>query len=263
MAKTIDDSRTLVSHYLAAAATLSWVRLICFGSLKKYMPEDMTILNNTINVNIPNMIKRAQAEHEAGIVKDRLTVFDSLIESDLPVEEKSVYRLTGEGIALLSAGTETTSWTLSVTTFHLLNNPSVRARLAAELEKAVPDPLHLPPWSTLEKLPYLSAVINEGLRLSYGVSGRTSRIPTEEDLHYHGTWTPQESSIQVTVDYIIPRGTATSMSSYITHHDEAIFPDSHEFLPERWFDENGVWRKDLERCLLSFSKGTRQCLGIK
>lgn len=230
--------------------------------LRKYMPEDMTILNNTINVNIPNMIRRAQKEHEAGIVKDRLTVFDTLLDSDLPAKEKSFHRLTGEATALLSAGTETTSWTISITTFHLLNNPLIQTRLMTELEKAVPDSLHLPPWSTLEKLPYLRAVINESLRLSYGVSGCTSRIPTEEDLHYHGTRTPQGSSTPVTVDYIVPRGAAASMSSYMIHHDETIFPNSHEFLPDRWFDEKGVWRKDLEHCLLSSSKGSRQCLGI-
>ncbi|CZR51463.1 related to trichodiene oxygenase cytochrome P450 [Phialocephala subalpina] len=232
--------------------------------LRKYMPEDMTILNKTLHVTIPRLVRQAQAEYEAGIVKAIPTVFDALYESDLPPEEKSVYRHTGEALILLSAGTETASWTLSVTTFHILNNPSILSRLTAELEKAVSDPRKLPTWSTLENLPYLSAVINEGLRLSYGIVGRTSRVPVEEDLHYHGTWTPPlgSSSAPVTVSYIVPRGTAASMSSYITHHDEMIFPDSHEFLPDRWFDENGLWRKDLERCLLSFSKGSRQCLGM-
>jgi hypothetical protein len=31
-------------------------------------------------------------------------------------------------------------------------------------------------WVELEKIPYLKGVIMEGLRLSYGVSGRTPRI---------------------------------------------------------------------------------------
>jgi cytochrome P450 len=65
------------------------------------------------------------------------------------------------------------------------------------------------------------------------------------------------------IDYIIPRGTAIGMSSWIMHHNEVIFPNSTMFIPERWLDEKGQQRKDLEQYLLSFSKGSRQCLGMK
>jgi cytochrome P450 len=47
------------------------------------------------------------------------------------------------------------------------------------------------------------------------------------------------------------------MTSYDVHHDEAVFPDSHQFKPERWIQNPG-----LERYLVSFGKGTRQCLGM-
>ena len=54
-----------------------------------------------------------------------------------------------------------------------------------------------------------------------------------------------------------------SMSAVVMNHNESVFPDSHEFIPERWLDAQGQRRKDLDRCLMSFSKGSRQCLGIK
>jgi cytochrome P450 len=47
------------------------------------------------------------------------------------------------------------------------------------------------------------------------------------------------------------------MTSVLIHHDESIFPDSHEFRPERWIEN-----PRLDRYLVSFSKGSRQCLGI-
>ena len=56
---------------------------------------------------------------------------------------------------------------------------------------------------------------------------------------------------------------AISMGAFVMNHVESVFPDSYEFIPERWLDAQGQRRKDLDRYLLSFSKGSRQCLGIK
>jgi cytochrome P450 len=45
------------------------------------------------------------------------------------------------------------------------------------------------------------------------------------------------------------------------HHNESIFSQSHTFSPERWTtQEDGG--KALERYLVSFSKGSRQCIGM-
>lgn len=95
--------------------------------------------------------------------------------------------------------------------------------------------------------------MNEGLRLSYGVSARTARIATGEDLVYRGEWNKKD------VEYVVPRGYAVGMSTAITHHDENLFPDSHRFLPERWIDSQN--RPD--RGLMSFGKGSRRCLASK
>lgn len=208
------------------------------------------------------MIKETKAEIDAGIVRERDTVFASLFLSNLPDEEKSVARFAGETAALFGGGTETTSWTLAVITYYLLTQPDTLKKLTKELRTVVDDPKSLPSWSTLEQLPYLSAVLTEGLRLSYGVSARTARIATEEDLMYHGTWTPKGSESPVNLEYVVPRGMAIGMTSTIMHHNEDIFPDSHSFIPERWLIK-GQPRRDMERSFFTFSKGSRQCLGMK
>lgn len=140
-------------------------------------------------------------------------------------------------------------------TYHVLTNPEIFEKLRQEVKQAVPDPRHLPHWATLEKLPYLSGVIHEGLRLSYGTSTRTPRVPTEEDLVYQG------GGEKKTFRYVIPRGYAIGMSAFISHHDETLFPESHIFQPERWLDPQR--RKELDRGFLAFSKGSRACLGMK
>ena len=53
-----------------------------------------------------------------------------------------------------------------------------------------------------------------------------------------------------------------SMSHYFVLMDPEIFPDPESFKPERWIraSEQG---QNLTRFLVSFSKGSRNCLGIK
>ncbi len=61
------------------------------------------------------------------------TVFHELLSSKLPEEEKNIERLTEKAITLVTAGSETVSWTLSVATYHLLTDPRVLRNLKAEL----------------------------------------------------------------------------------------------------------------------------------
>ncbi|KAI1386875.1 cytochrome P450 [Hypoxylon trugodes] len=229
--------------------------------LKDYLPEGTRLLIRTLNIDMPNRIMKTKQDVDAGIVRDRKTVFGELLYSDLPPKEKSVRRLADEAAAVLGGGTETASWTLSVLTYHLLAQPHILAKMADEMQTVVSDPKRLPPWTVLEKLPYFTAVLQEGLRLSYGIAARTTRVPTEEDLVYRGVWMPAGAEKPAQVSYIIPRGYGIGMSAVMMHHDEELFPDSHRFLPERWLDQNGQRRKELDRYLLSFSKGSRGCLG--
>jgi cytochrome P450 len=94
----------------------------------------------------------------------------------------------------------TFQWTLSVISFYILSQPTIQAKLASELQHTDPTTLS---WAVLEKLPYLSAVVAEGLRLSYGVSTRIPRVPRDEHLVYRG-----EVKGHGKVEYVIPKGTA-------------------------------------------------------
>lgn len=54
------------------------------------------------------------------------------------------------------------------------------------------------------------------------------------------------------------------MTSVLIHQNPDIFPDPLTFVPERWINDKDRKAEDrLDRYLLSFSKGSRQCLGIK
>lgn len=89
------------------------------------------------------------------------TIFDEIMNSKLPPEDLSQKRLQNEAMSMVGAGIETTKWALSVACFHILNNPRVLQRLRRELNIAIPDPANIPPTGDLERLPFLTACIEE------------------------------------------------------------------------------------------------------
>ncbi|KAL9104891.1 MAG: hypothetical protein Q9163_000208 [Psora crenata] len=191
-------------------------------------------------------ISRVSEAHNEG--KDSRTVFDEILDSKLSEEDKKPLRLLQEAQNFSIAGTETTSWILSIMTVHLLSNPRVLTHLRTELKAALPDvsaPLSI---KGIEQLPYLSAVITEGFRLALGTSQRQTRISPNEVMTFN------DGKKQ----WHISPGTPVGIAAPLIHHNPDIFADPLEFCPER-FIEN----PQLKRYLLTFSQGSKQCLGMQ
>ncbi|KAK2728881.1 cytochrome p450 [Colletotrichum kahawae] len=91
------------------------------------------------------------------------TVLFSLLSLNLPAEEKTTERLSGEANVFLAARTKTTATVLSLCIYHLLKNLDIMARMRAELLAVVKDLEALPDWFVLKQLLYLTAVIKETL----------------------------------------------------------------------------------------------------
>jgi hypothetical protein len=83
------------------------------------------------------------------------TVFHGIYQSTLPIEEKSLNRLSQEGLVMIVAGSESTSRTLMLATYYLLTTPSAMENLKKELLEAMPDPSVVPHVKVLESLPWL------------------------------------------------------------------------------------------------------------
>jgi cytochrome P450 len=54
-----------------------------------------------------------------------------------------------------------------------------------------------------------------------------------------------------------------SITPVIIQYNEAVFPDPKAFKPERWILEDRRPNYALDRQLIAFSRGSRQCLGIQ
>lgn len=198
---------------------------------------------------------------------ERTTIFHELINSEaLPPEEKTLQRLVDEGQTLIAAGQETTSFLLQTVTYHALANPAIYSQLRAELRREVKDTMNAS-VAQLERLPYLRAVVQEGHRFAHGVVGRLQRISPDAPLYYHDSnKTPNKDGGR---DWVIPAGTPVSMTSMLQHRDPTQFPNPDVFDPERWLvppspssDNRRQGVAELEKYLVPFSKGTRNCLGM-
>ena len=180
----------------------------------------------------------------------RQTIFTTLLTEENQPEGYRVpttWELKDEAYSVLVAAADTTGNAMTVAAFNVLYNQDIYRKLAAELQEAFPDPTSELPFVVLEKLPYLTAVIKEGLRLSFGVIGRLPRVVPSPGATFHG--------------HFLPAGTVVSMSCWMMHRDESVYPDPMRFDPERWLQGPEEFRR-LEKNIVSFGKGSRQCVGM-
>ena len=174
------------------------------------------------------------------------TIFHEFLTTDaLPAQDRTIPALRGQLEELIGAGTEPTAHAMRIITYHLSTSPRILAKLRAELDGLKTSSSHTINLQDLKSLSYLTAVIQEGLRLSYGVATRIPRIATDRVLEY-GTWK-------------IPPGTPVSMTPALLWHEEAMFPDSNTFSPERFLSADG--KEKMEACWAPFLRGARSCLG--
>lgn len=128
---------------------------------------------------------------------------------------------------------------------HILRNPEVQQRLVDEVCTAWPVLDQAPSYEVIEKLPYLTAVIKETLRMALPLPAGLPRV------------VPSSGAVISGVE--IPGGTVVSQSALFVSFSEEIFARPCQFLPDRWLQPES---KALENWLVAFSKGPRSCLGI-
>jgi len=150
-------------------------------------------------------------------------------------------QLRDEAITIFLAGHETTANALSWTWMLLAQNPTVEAKLHAELDSVLRG--HAPSLDDVPNLPYTGHVITESMRL-YPPAWGMARIAIE-DTEIAG--------------YPIPKGCGVSLAQWVVHRDPRWFDAPMEFRPERW---EGDLLKRLPRfAYFPFGGGPRQCIG--
>ncbi len=146
--------------------------------------------------------------------------------------------LHDELITLLVAGHETTASALTWALYWVHHLPDVHDKLLHELNSLADNS----EASEIAKLPYLTAVCQETLRIYPIVISGFFRI--------------LKAPFQV-MGYQLEPGTPLIPSIYLTHHREDIYPEPKRFRPERFLE-----RQFSQYEYLPFGGGNRRCIGM-
>jgi len=209
-------------------------------------------------------------------------MFDTLMDPNRQ-ERLTVSQLKSEAEDILVAGSDTTATTLTYACVHLARQPHLWERLYREISPVYGPLDQIPPLRQLENISLLVACVKESMfvpslfsncSIMLNVSPGTNFLPRWAGLRLAAPspsylWrTVPEEGYQLTCGdkgYFVPADTTIGMSAWVEQFDKDIFPDPEEFKPSRWLGpDNGTSgpRGNLDRYLVAFSKGTRQCGGM-
>jgi hypothetical protein len=151
------------------------------------------------------------------------------------------------------AGSDTTATAIRVTFLHVISSPYIYSTLRKEIDNA--SPLSSPITDAeAKRLPYLQAVIEEGLRYWPPIGLLASKIVPKGGATINGFFLPEDSSIGVS-------------TMGIQRSKEIFGPDADEFRPERWLSfGEGEAEKAREKRMRStvdlvFASGKYTCPG--
>ncbi|KAH8802761.1 cytochrome P450 [Xylogone sp. PMI_703] len=209
-------------------------------------------LPNTVFIWLEWAIEKCFANEH---VSNSMDIVDSFVSSvtDVAPEKPDSYagRLTGIDLDitevkaqckdLMFAGTDSTGMNLATICRQLALHPHKYQFLYDELhanKKAGSE------RQEIQGLPYLSAVIKEGLRISMANPTRLPRVVPPEGWTFKGVH--------------FPGGSIVGCGAYELHLNPEVFPNPHEFQPERWLESNVT--AEAAKHWFAFGAGPRACI---
>jgi len=173
-------------------------------------------------------------------------VADAIVQhqlDDSPDKQELVRAVKDSAGTLYAAATETTSTTVVIFVYLMMNHPDVQRRAQTEIDRVV-GRQRLPDFDDRASLPYVEALLRETMRWHPVTPIGLPHAPTEDDV-YRG--------------YHIPRGVMMLPNLWSMSRNEEKYPDPELFMPERFLREDGTLNDDKLSWVFGF--GRRICPG--
>ncbi|XP_022329135.2 cytochrome P450 2B2-like [Crassostrea virginica] len=203
----------------------------------KIISENM----DNINEYFRHQVKRHEKTRKPGTSRDFIDMYLEQLDTGFSeISERSVFQIIFD---LYAAGSETSSTALQWIILYLIKYPVVQTKCIFEIKKVIGLDATVE-FSDKEKLPYVTATINEVQRIS--TLGAISLPRTcLEDVEIDGK--------------VIPKGSFIIPHIYSAHHDTRFWQKPDEFRPERFIDKDRHIIK--HKAFYPFSIGPRACPG--
>ncbi|KAF7558832.1 hypothetical protein G7046_g5333 [Stylonectria norvegica] len=235
--KTTEENLPMVM----VTTVIPWlIKMLSSPLFKRLLPSEKDMLGFGRVMGIAKEVAAKRFGPDKKVQKDML---GSFVAHGLTQREAE-----SEILLQIVAGSDTTATAIRSTMLHIMTNPRVLDKLRSEILQTEPSSPIITD-NEARTMPYLQAVIKEGLRIFPPVAGLMAKqVPPQGD-----TWN----------GVFIPGGTRIGYCAWGIYRREDIWgADASEFRPERWLGNTPDKIKEMESALeLVFSYGKWQCLG--
>jgi cytochrome P450 len=168
-----------------------------------------------------------------------------LLAQDEDGSQMTDKQVRDEALTLLLAGHETTANALTWCWYLLSQNADAEKRFHQEIDEVLKG--QLPTFDDLPRLPYVTGVFAEALRLYPPAPNIGRRVVNDYPIG----------------EFTLPAKSIVLMSPYVVHRDPRWWSDPEKFEPARWSSPEG--REEGEKrpkfAYFPFGGGTRVCIG--
>ncbi|KAJ5701646.1 cytochrome P450 [Penicillium malachiteum] len=177
---------------------------------------------------------------------NRPDLVGTMMASDSMTQEE----MEVNSMMIVAAGSESLTTVLTGVINHLLRSPDKLDVLVEKLRTTFPSSEQEITGSALKSVPYLDAVLNEGMRLCPTIpDGMRRNVPTGG---------------ATIAGHFVPGGMVVSVPPFATYRASRNFSHPTDFAPERWLSDeasSSKFKDDSKMAFNPFSLGAHNCPG--
>ncbi|EXJ79931.1 hypothetical protein A1O3_08216 [Capronia epimyces CBS 606.96] len=161
--------------------------------------------------------ERVERRRARGIKRDSIVdaCLDEYKEKGMPFSQHAFDNLMGE---ILEGAADTTASQLCTLIMAFTVYPEVQEKAREEIDRVCGSE-RAPGWSDFKDLPYINAIVKEGMRWRPTSATALPHYLREDDW-YNGM--------------LIPKGSTVFLPVWAVHHSEGIYEDAERFNPDRY-----------------------------